>query len=297
MPRNIGSSPEILYIIEERAMTLKLPRLEILPVDKILPHEHFDEQRTGPLMERLKASGVLRNPPIVAPFQDGTGRYMVLDGANRTTAIRKLGYPHILAQVVPPDDPGLDLKTWNHVVWGLPPEDFFARLQAVLSLPLEKVPFAEGLAALRANRTLVLVSLPDGTTYATPEAPPTVEERVEALNRLVEAYIHDASVDRTSEREVMALVPFYEGLSGLVIFPHFEVHEVMTLAGKGLLFPAGITRFTIAPRALRVNYPLAELAAPKSLEEKNRALQQWIQERIARKGVRYYAEPTVLFDE
>lgn len=278
-------------------MTLQLPHLEILPVDRILPHEHFDEQRTYPLIERLRASGVLRNPPIVTPFHDGTGRYMVLDGANRTTAIRKLGYPHILAQVVEPDDPGLSLKTWNHVVWGLSPEAFLAGLREALPVPLEPIAFPEGYSRLMANRTLVVVSLPDGSTYATPTAPERLETRLDYLNRLVESYIHRASVDRTSEREVANLVGMYEGLSGLVVFPHFEVDEVMRMAGQGVLFPPGITRFTIAPRALRLNYPLAELAAPKPLEEKNRALQAWIQERIARKGVRYYAEPTVLFDE
>jgi len=53
----------------------------------------------------------------------------------------------------------------------------------------------------------------------------------------------------------------------------------------------------VSPRALHLNYPLEELAADRPLEEKNEALQRWIQERIARKGVRYYAEATVLFDE
>jgi hypothetical protein len=82
-----------------------------------------------------------------------------------------------------------------------------------------------------------------------------------------------------------------------VIFPHFEVENVLELAGAGYLLPAGTTRFTVSPRALHLNYPLEELAADKPLEEKNADLQRWIQERIARKGVRYYAEATFLFDE
>jgi hypothetical protein len=86
-------------------------------------------------------------------------------------------------------------------------------------------------------------------------------------------------------------------LSGLVIFPHFEVEEVLKLASAGYLLPTGITRFTVSPRALHVNYPLEELASDKPIEEKNRELQDWIQKKIARKGVRYYAEATFLFDE
>jgi len=46
---------------------------------------------------------------------------MVLDGANRITALRKLNFPHVVVQVVKPDDPGLKLINWNHVVWGFEP--------------------------------------------------------------------------------------------------------------------------------------------------------------------------------
>jgi len=51
------------------------------------------------------------------------------------------------------------------------------------------------------------------------------------------------------------------------------------------------------PRALRVNYPLAELMDGKSLLEKNNALQEWLHARILDRSVRCYEEATVLFDE
>lgn len=51
------------------------------------------------------------------------------------------------------------------------------------------------------------------------------------------------------------------------------------------------------PRALRVNYPLSELMNGKSLAEKNKALQQWLQALMTDRGVRYYEEATILFDE
>jgi hypothetical protein len=53
----------------------------------------------------------------------------------------------------------------------------------------------------------------------------------------------------------------------------------------------------ISPRVLHLNYPLEEMSMEKPLEEKNAALQHFIQGRIADKGVRYYAEATYLFDE
>ena len=61
------------------------PRLEVMPIVSLVIHERHDEQRISPLMARIQESGVLRNPPIVVPLQDGSQHYMVLDGANRIT--------------------------------------------------------------------------------------------------------------------------------------------------------------------------------------------------------------------
>jgi hypothetical protein len=72
---------------------------------------------------------------------------------------------------------------------------------------------------------------------------------------------------------------------------------VLKLAGDQCVLPTGITRFTVSPRALHLNYPLHELSSGKPLEYKESYLQQWISERVKHKGVRYYAEATFLFDE
>ena len=98
-------------------------------------------------------------------------------------------------------------------------------------------------------------------------------------------------------RSIQSLEGIYKDLSGLMIFPQFQIEDVLSLAGEGYLLPTGITRFTVSPRALHVNYPLYELAADRSIEEKNADLEKWIQKRIAKKGVRYYAEATFLYDE
>src|SRR3990172_164351 len=73
----------------------ELPDLRILPIDHLLLHEEHDAQRSQPLGARLAADGVLRNPPVVAPLP-GEDRFVVLDGANRVTALAVLNIPHIL---------------------------------------------------------------------------------------------------------------------------------------------------------------------------------------------------------
>jgi hypothetical protein len=67
-------------------------------------------------------------------------------------------------------------------------------------------------------------------------------------------------------RDVRTLEGVYPSLPRLVILSQFKIQDVLHLAGAGYLLPTGITRFSISPRALHVNYPLYELAADKTLE-------------------------------
>jgi hypothetical protein len=72
------------------------PTLTFLPFDCLLIHERHDDQRTHPLILRIRSSGVFRNPPVVAPLEDGRGRYMVLAGVTRfliSSRALHLNYP------------------------------------------------------------------------------------------------------------------------------------------------------------------------------------------------------------
>lgn len=278
-------------------MIRDLPLLAILPVDKLLLHEHHDQQRSPDLIKSIEQSAVLRNPPIVVPLRDRTGRYLVLDGAHRSLVFKELAIPHILAQVVEPDDPGLDLNPWNHVVWEYETQDFIENIRAIPNLELEARDLPDARQELLDKQALALLRLPEGETFATYPPSNDLVTRVDLLNKIVDTYTDRGRLDRTGLSEMEALVKLYPQLTGLVILPRFRVEEVLYLAGVDRLLPTGSTRFTIAPRALHVNYPLKELRAEKSLEEKDAALQDWLQERVASKSVRYYAEPTYLYDE
>lgn len=273
------------------------PRLEFLPIDRLILHEWHDNQRTPPLIARIREYGLFRNPPIVSPLGDESGRYMVLDGANRFTALKEMGFPHILVQLVEPGNPGMQLQNWNHVVWGISAGDLCTAIEAIPEISLEPTQEINDHLHLEDECTIAVLQLPDGNTFNICTPSEELVERVNHLNSIVNAYKDRASLDRTSVADVSLLTGIYADLSGLLVFPHFDVRDVLALAGEGYLLPTGITRFTVYPRALHVNYPLYELAADKPIAEKNADLQRWVQERIARKGVRYYAEPTFLYDE
>lgn len=273
----------------------QLPRLVFLPVKDLVIHEYHDDQRTPPLIEKIRKAGVWRNPPIVTPLQDGTNRFVVLDGANRKTALEQMGYPHALVQLVQPDDPGLRLYNWNHVIWGLPPEDL---LRGIANLPeIEIVEGEEECPDLWGECGLAAIQLPRGELFTICADASTLVRRVGLLNAVVNTYKDRANLDRTSEWSVVRLKAMYPDLSGLIIFPHFDIKHILNLVSEGCLLPTGITRFTVSPRALHLNYPLEELAADKPIEEKNAALERFIRDRVTNKGVRFYSEATVLFDE
>ncbi len=82
-----------------------------------------------------------------------------------------------------------------------------------------------------------------------------------------------------------------------IIFSKLTLAVLFELAMQGHCLPHGLVEISISPRALHLNYALEELASGEALAEKNAALQKWIQARLAGKGVRYYGEPTVLFNE
>jgi hypothetical protein len=274
-----------------------LPNLRFLAIGSLVFHEVHDAQRTPPLIERIRESGLFRNPPIVAPLGDENHRYMVLDGANRITALREMGFPDVLAQIMPPDDPGLKLENWNHVVWKLDSQAFLSAIREIpgIDLALSEDPHFQ--PDLMGDCGLAAVQIPGCQRYAACATAPELLRRVELLHAIVDSYKERAWLDRTSVDDCDLLGDIYPNLSGLVVFPNFKIDDILRLAGAGCLLPTGITRFTASPRALHVNYPLFELASSKPLAEKNADLQEWIQRRIAQKGVRYYAEATFLYDE
>ena len=115
-----------------------MPDLRVVPVDALIPHERHDQERSGPLVRRLREQGVLRNPPIVTPLPPDEARYVVLDGANRGTAAREAGLPHIVVQVVRYQDSGIRLTTWHHALAALPSAEFERALDAIEGLETEK---------------------------------------------------------------------------------------------------------------------------------------------------------------
>ncbi|HEY2954824.1 MAG TPA: hypothetical protein VGK89_06210 [Candidatus Eisenbacteria bacterium] len=283
-----------------RASERALPELRFVAVDSLVPHEQHDPARLEPLVRRIREQALLRNPPVVAPLPGAEGdalRHVVLDGANRSHAARAAGLPHVVVQIVPYTDPPVRLTTWCHAIGGIPRARFEKALSAVPAIECRCEPLLHASALLARREILAYVAFADGTA-CTLRGSHDLRERNTLLNSVVDTYRASKGLFRVTSESLAAARERHPEVEALVVFPHFEPAEVIELAAGGERLPAGITRHVIRWRALRVDVPLDRLAdRAAGLEEKNRWLEEWLLEKLAKRRVRFYEEPTVLFDE
>ena len=273
----------------------ELPDLRIVPITDLLLHEQHDAQRSAPLAARLGSEGVLKNPPVVAPI-NGDSRYVVLDGANRVTAIEALGLPHVVVQVVNYEDSDLVLDTWYHLVSGFPRDQFNRAISDLVGVSLEATDLIHARAELARREALAYIVCPgDGVFTICAEG--DLHQRAACLNDIVDIYKARGRIYRANTDDLENLLPYYDDVTVLVVFPRYQPAEIIELARIGARLPAGITRHVIPRRALRINFPLSVLRDDRSLQEKNAWLNHWLKSKIANKEARFYQESTYLFDE
>ena len=276
----------------------QLPDLRFVPTESILPHEQHDDHRLEPLVRKLREELVLKNPPVVTPVaRGGATRYVVLDGANRATAARAAGFPHMVVQVVPYDDRHVRLTTWNHALSRYPHAEMQSALDGIAGLRCTPTDSLHARAVLARREALAWIEFEDEAVL-TLDGGADLHERNALLNHVVDGYREHGRFYRVEGDSLQQARGRHDDATALVVFPHFEPAEILDLAKAGDRLPAGITRHLVRWRALRLNVPIERLTDAKhSLEDKNAWLQDWVREKISMRQVRYYEEPTVLFDE
>ena len=265
------------------------PDLQIISRDHLLLHEDVDMERVARLLDRLSTDGVLRNPPIVASLP-GSDRYLLLDGANRVSALENLGISHLLVQVEPYDNEELQFRHWNHVV-----RDVEARelLEYAHNHPgvehSEKDAFDKGLVATIRTAEGEVLNIVSETSLS---------DRVRFLRSLVNIYYtRETQIDRVNHVDLDELAVNYPNFGALVSFPDFSKAEVRLIAEAPELLPSGVTRILVPRRVLGFNLGLSWLRSGLSLAEKRGWLKDEIQQKRGEHRVRYYQEPTVIFDD
>lgn len=267
--------------------------LEVVPIELVSPHEAIDEKRVARLAERLKDEDRLVNPPVVTQWN---GRYVILDGATRFTAMERLGFPHIIVQVVDAHSREFTLHTWYHAISSdRPVKELFDHLQQIEGLVLTPLATADIQGAFSQPHALCYFLDRDGQAMLAQAAPEA--DRLAVMNALVASYTEWGEVERTLLTDLGRLRGQFPQMVAVAIFPQFAPEDVFSGASRGELLPAGLTRFLIPGRILRLNADLHRLKEDEPLAAKRAWLNQFLEEKLARSRLRYYQEPVILLDE
>ena len=216
---------------------------------------------------------------------------MVLDGASRTTALKKLGYPHAIVQVVS-DLAEVDLHTWYHAIRQTNLAELVKQLDDLPEVSMVETSPQKVLDEMFELGGLCYLHTIENKVYLIQPAPGI--NLLTALNKLTNTYIEQYNVTRTLNANMDSLRQEFPDLTALVVFPEYKVEQVLQIAKVGHVLPAGITRFVIPGRVLRLN---ADLKAHGKAIDKLLALNQLVIDKQAGSKIRYYKEPVYLLDE
>jgi hypothetical protein len=243
-------------------------------------------------MSAIVDSNLLRNPPIVSQI-DGD-RFVVLDGATRTTALRNLQIEHVVVQVVDYSD-NVDLRTWHHL---LRPSAYEAVLRALPTIPHVRVrscSLGECHEVLGLGRAIAAIASADGSAFLLETSEP--DRTAETLCYLVDLYGGFGEIYRIANDELDTAIRASDDVRGVVLFPSWKSSDIIKAATTQSLLPAGITRHGIHGRALNVNISLDILSMNTNLESKEEWLESWLRTKLTARKVRFYDEAVFVFDD
>lgn len=273
--------------------------LEVVPIEQIVPHEHIDMKRVAKLVERLEEDGRLVNPPVTTFWKD---RYVILDGATRYSALRQLKYLYGIVQVVDKDQTGFQLHTWYHAISAEQKpgkestfEDLTSALQAVPGLQLKPINPDEAQGALLQPNSLCYFIEREGHMLLAETLPGA--SKLAVMNGIVDTYNAWGVVERTLLTDMDRLLAQFPQLVAVAVYPQFHPEDVFDAAADGNFLPAGLTRFVIPGRILRLNADLGRLKLDEPLAEKRAWFNEFLTSKMSRSRFRVYQEPVVLLDE
>lgn len=272
--------------------------LRIVRLDNVVLHEQIEHDRVEKLKHRLQQDRILKNPPIVSKTigHDYEPRYIVLDGATRTTALREIICCDIIVQVVDYHSSDLVLEAWNHMLLNAPLEKLLGAVARIDGLTMTATNEETARGALERRESIGYFLLADGSARVL-SGGRDLSEQANLLNRVVDTYDRKYAMYRIAHTDVERLAAEHQQLTAVMVFPRFTPTEIEFLAVNGAKLPMGVTRHIIPGRALRLNIPLAILESDDPLEEKNAWVDDWLKEKIRERHVRFYQEPVFLFDE
>ncbi len=277
-------------------MANNLPKLEVIPINKLILHEEADSKRIERLTKRIKRDGCFKNPIIVAKFNKHDSQFLVLDGVHRAKALEKLGCRDVIGQVVNYFDEGVKVYTWAHLLFGGRQKELLGKIRRIRGLKLIKADKEKAERLLKGKRIVGYFLLKDGNIFLL-RSESGLKVRTEKLGEVVRACEAVSEVSRLLKNEIEHLLKKHNDAFAVLVVPTYNKKDILKLTLNGLKIPAGVTRHIIPNRVLGFNIGLSILKKSSSLDNKNEMLRKFIEQKIKDKKIRLYPESVFVFDE
>lgn len=265
-----------------------LPDLAVVPIDQIRFHENPDPDICKRLAETIGNDGFLKNPPIILVNEKKD--LILLDGANRTEAMKQLGLKHLFVQLVDIRDPLLSVSVWSHAVENVSRHVFERHISGFHGQN------GPDTTINGKNMDLCSIRCADGDVLKV-QSRGKMSLDIKMLHAITELYLGKNRSDRVSYDDMDDLKMNYSDFSALVQFRSMTINDLITAALTGNRIPSGISRILVPKRTLHFNFPIDILNGKDTIEGKNIWLKRNISERVRAKSIRFYREPTFIFDE
>jgi hypothetical protein len=296
-----------LVFTESETMNSNSYELGFVHLDDLISHETCDFKRVCRLADQIKKEGHLKNPVLVASLpvnekrdktsQKGIRKLLVLDGVDRISALRLLGFNDVLVQRVDYTDENVKLTSWNHLIFRIKKEQLTEKLG---KLELEISPCERDVEknVFEDPRTVGYLLFRDHSGLILRQKDNWMENRIKNLFGIIAIYRSSWEIYHPgSFADLSSAFENFENSTALNILPVFKKEGVLDSVYRGILFPLGVTRFVIPQRVLGLELSCSVLAANVPISEKNLFLKELLSYRMKSKKARFYQESVFLFNE
>ncbi|MFE3892654.1 ParB N-terminal domain-containing protein [Priestia sp. YIM B13446] len=217
--------------------------LEAVPINNLFFHEDYDESRLENIKESILAKGMLLNPPLALKVSEN--KYLILDGAHRTLALKSLGCNYMIIQKVDEENfHRLTVESWAHKVLR---KELFKSFES--KIPLELISSYDNdilsIEVYNENGTKKYYRVKDYNRLSP-------FKKYNYWREIVNSYKDSNLYER--------LVPNEEKVHNksfmVVNFPALTIEDLKELCEEGILLPAGVTRCLFQGRILNLKLPL-----------------------------------------
>jgi hypothetical protein len=254
-------------------------KLQIIPTDKLKPHEETIPFNFQHLREAMLNMGRLVDPIIV-----DSEHCVVIDGNHRKAVLDSIKCPNAACQLVDYNAKEIGVGSWFPVSKTIKPED-------INGFKPEKVDFEAGVKAIaRMEATFLYVKgkgarkecfLYDSNEKSVRGVIAQQRKFLTAIDKRDVQYIADDKADEYVEHGYAA---FYRRI--------YTKDEIIAEALAGRCMPPKSTRHTIPERIIRLNLHLGWLA--ETPEVCKQMMDEMLKRRLNEGSIRRYTEPVIV---